>query len=151
LLRRLEQLHGPPIYALRKDRPSLNEPFFAGLYAAEHYVLFETDEQKFYQYDDRDGLYHFISEHQIIRWLEQRLLSMSRRWTECFVLATLRGVRHLVGIVRHLKGKVEEKDPFASNCDLIHVANGVLDLSGDDIRLLDFSPEFGANCEASHR
>jgi len=141
LLGHLEQLHGQPIYKLRRDRPTLNEPFFAALYAVENCVLFEADEQKFYQYDGRDGLYHFISEHQIIRQLERRLLLMSRRWKKCFVLATLRSVRHLVGIVRHLKGQVEEKDAFAGDSNLIHVANGVLDLSGDEVKLLPFSPE----------
>jgi P4 family phage/plasmid primase-like protien len=140
LFKRLAYRYGPPIYFLRKDRPTLNEPFFAAVYAAEHYVLFEADEQKFYEYHAENGLYHFTSEHQIVRWLEQRLLQASRS-TELTVLAALRSVRHLVGIVRHLKGQVEEKDPFHGNPNLIHVANGVLDLSGDDVKVLPFSPE----------
>lgn len=142
LVRKLSVRHGPPIYALRPDRPTLNEPFFAALYAAENCVLFEADEQKFYQYDAKDGLYHFTSEHQILRWLERRLLQASRsRELGLDVLAALRSVRHLVGVVRHLKGQVEEKDAFAGDHNFIHVANGVLDLSGDGIKLLPFSPE----------
>ncbi len=142
LFKKLSQLHGPPIYALRADRPMLNEPFFAALYAAENCVLFEADEQKFYQYDDEDGLYHFISEHQVLRWLERRLLQASRsKELGMDVLAALRSVRLLTGIVRHLKGQVEEKDAFAGDHNYIHVANGVLDLSGDEIKLLPFSPE----------
>ena len=50
LFKRLAQQHGEPIQWPRKNTPALNEPYFAGLYAAEHYVLFEADEQKFYQY-----------------------------------------------------------------------------------------------------
>jgi P4 family phage/plasmid primase-like protien len=141
LIKKLSELHGPPIYWLRKDRPILNEPFFAALYAVENCVLFEADEQRFYQYDFEDGLYHFTSEHQVVRWLEQRLLRASRTWKNCVALAALRSVRHLVGIVRHLKGQVEEKDAFAGDSNLIHVANGVLDLSGDEIKLLPFAPE----------
>jgi hypothetical protein len=141
LLRHLEQLHGLPIYWVRKDRPTLNEPFFAALYASEHCVLFEADEQRFYTYDPKDGLYHFISEHQVVHWLEQRLLQISRTWEEYVSLAALRSVRHLIGIVRHLKGLVEEKEAFAGDSNLIHVANGVLDLSGEEIKLLPFSPE----------
>ena len=58
-----------------------------------------------------------------------------------FPLEMLRSARHLSGVVRHLKGQVEQKEPFASNLDLIHVANGVLDLSGEEIKLCPFSPE----------
>jgi phage/plasmid-associated DNA primase len=142
LFEKLSKLHGPPIYALRRDRPTLNEPFFAALYAAENCVLFEADEQKFYQYDAEDGLYHFTSEHQIIRQLERRLLQASRsKELGLSVLAALRSVRLLVGIVRHLKGQVEEKNAFAGDHNFIHVANGVLDLSGDEVKLLPFSPE----------
>src|SRR5262249_48217453 len=134
--------HGPSIYAFRRDRPTLNEPFFAALYAAENCVLLEADEQKFYQYDAEDGLYHFTSEHQILRWLERRLLQASRSKEQGLnALAALRSVRHLVGVVRHLKGRVEEKNAFAGDHNLIHVANGVLDLSGEEIKLLPFSPE----------
>ena len=142
LFKKLSVLHGPAVYSLREDRPTLNEPFFAALYAAENCVLFEADEQKFYQYDAEDGLYHFKSEHQILRWLERRLLQASRsKELRLDVLAALRSVRHLVGIVRHLKGQVEERDAFAGHSNLIHVANGVLDLRGDEIQLLEFSPE----------
>jgi P4 family phage/plasmid primase-like protien len=141
LFKRIEEQHGSPIQWPRKNAPALNEPYFAGLYAAEHYVLFEADEQKFYQYDDRNGLYHFTSEHQIVFWLAHRLLVLSRQHDEMAPLEMLRSARHLSGVVRHLKGHVEEKEPFATNPDLIHVANGVLDLSGDEIKLLPFSPE----------
>jgi P4 family phage/plasmid primase-like protien len=142
LFKGLSKQHGPPIYAIRADRPTLNEPFFAALYAAENCVLFEADEQKFYQYDATDGLYHFTSEHQILRWLERRLLQASRCSELAMnVLAALRSVRHLAGIVRHLKGQVEEKDAFAGDHNFIHVANGVLDLSGEETKLLPFSPE----------
>lgn len=141
LFKKLVEAHGPAIYALRADRPTLNEPFFAALYAAENCVLFEADEQKFYQYDSQDGLYHFTSEHHVLRWLEQRLLQLSRSQEELTALAALRSVRHLVGIVRHLKGQVEQKNAFAGDNNIIHVANGVLDLSGDEIKLLPFSPE----------
>jgi P4 family phage/plasmid primase-like protien len=141
LFKKLSKLHGTPIYALRRDRPTLNEPFFAALYAAENCVLFEADEQKFYQYDAEDGLYHFTSEHQILRWLERRLLQASRSSRELAVLAALRSIRYLAGIVRHLKGQVEEKHAFAGDHNFIHVVNGVLELSGDKVKLLPFSPE----------
>jgi P4 family phage/plasmid primase-like protien len=141
LFKRLADQHGEPIQWPRKNTPALNEPYFAGVYAHEHYVLFEADEQKFYQYDGKDGLYHFTSEHQILCWLAHRLLVLSRQHDEMAPLEMLRSARHLSGVVRHLKGQVEQKEPFASNPNLIHVANGVLDLSGDEIKLLPFLPE----------
>jgi P4 family phage/plasmid primase-like protien len=145
LVRTLIERHGIPLYKSRKDRPgTLNEPFWAALYAAENHVLYEPRENRFYQYEDKDGLYHPLSEHQLLTRLEERMLKAARTWPGFSKLQLFRGARQLGGIVSHLKGRVEREDAFGANRDLIHVANGVLDLSGETIRLLPFSPDLQA-------
>ena len=49
LVETLIALHGPPFYAGDNGRPGiLNEPFFAGLYAAENHVLFVIESLSIY-------------------------------------------------------------------------------------------------------
>jgi putative DNA primase/helicase len=142
LIETLTRQHGTPLYKGRGDRPGiLNEPFWAALYAAENYVLYEPRENRFYQYKDSDGLYHPLTEHQLLNRLEERMLKAARTWPSFKKLELFRGARQLSGVVSHLKGKVEREDAFGANRDLIHVANGVLDLSGETIQLLPFSPD----------
>jgi P4 family phage/plasmid primase-like protien len=142
LLESLIERHGLPLYEGGDGRPGiLNEPFFAGLYAAENHVLFESRERRFYHYRETDGLYHPFSEHQLLNRLEERLLVAARSWSGCENLELFRGARQLGVIIAHLKGRVEREDAFNANRDLIHVANGVLDLNGGTIRLRPFSSD----------
>ncbi|HET9375186.1 MAG TPA: DUF5906 domain-containing protein [Chthoniobacterales bacterium] len=119
----------------------MNEPFWAALYAVENRIIYEPRENRFYHYSDNDGLYHHVSEHHLLRQLEERLLTAARSWSGFAKLQLFRGARQLSGIVSHLKGRVEREDAFGVNRDLIHVANGVLDLSGETIQLRPFSPD----------
>jgi P4 family phage/plasmid primase-like protien len=142
LVETLIELHGLPFYASDNGRPGiLNEPFFAGLYAAENHVLFESRERRFYSYSETDGLYHPFSENQLLNRLGERLLAAARSWPGCENLELFRGARQLGGIIAHLKGRVEREDAFNANRDLIHVANGVLDLNDGTIRLRPFSSD----------
>jgi putative DNA primase/helicase len=145
LVQALIERHGIPLYQSRKDRPGiLNEPFWAALYAAENHVLYEPRENRFYHYKENDGLYHPLSEHCLLSQLEERMLKAARSWRGLAKLQLFRRARQLGGIVSHLKGRVEREDAFGANRDLIHVANGVLDLSGETIRLRPFSPDLPA-------
>jgi P4 family phage/plasmid primase-like protien len=142
LVQALVERHGLPLHKGRRDRPGvLNEPFWAALYAAENHILYEPRENRFYRYEDSDGLYHPLSEHQLLTRLEERMLRAARSWRGFSKLQLFRGARQLGGVISHLKGRVEREDAFGANRDLIHVANGVLDLSDETIRLLPFSPD----------
>jgi hypothetical protein len=65
-LKELEQqvrkVYGEPFYTNKDGRiTTINEPYWAGVYGKEHRILYEPDEQSFYQYNPQTGLYHAVA------------------------------------------------------------------------------------------
>lgn len=139
--RELIQLYGAPFYADDKGKPSsLNETFWAGLFASENIGLWEPSEREFYSYRAETGIYEEESPDAIKRRLSDRLLAASRQM-DCFWLEKQRNDSRLNSIVAHLRGILERRGAFAQQERKIHLANGVFSFDNGG-ELLPFSPEF---------
>jgi phage/plasmid-associated DNA primase len=135
----LRQLYGEPYYT-NEIGISLNESFWAGLFASENIVLWEPSERAFYNYRPDTGIYGEESADAIKRRISDRLLKASRQMN-CFELEKQRGDSRLNSIVAQLRGIVERRGAFAQRERRIHLANGVFSFANDG-QLLAFSPEF---------
>ena len=135
----LRQRYGEPFYKDSDGNPrSLNESFWAGLFASENVVLWEPAERAFYRYRADTGIYEEESADVIKRRISERLLQASRQMN-CFWLETQRGDSKLDRIVGHLRGIIERRGAFARPERRIHLANGVFSFNNGG-ELLPFSP-----------
>ena len=137
----LRRLYGKPFYFDKDGCPcSLNESFWAGLFASENIILWEPLERAFYTYNAETGIYEEISVDVIKRRLSERLLEASRQ-TNCPWLEKQRSDSRLNSIAAHLRGIVERRGAFAQRERRIHLANGIFRFDkGGELWL--FSPAF---------
>ena len=119
----------------------LNEAYFAGLHSKQKIELWEPDERMFYRYCDQSGLFAEVTTDLIKQEASSLILNRGRQ-DGVRGLEKDRGDRRLSAIVSQLKGIVEQRDAFKKTGRHIHLANGILDLSGDEPSLLPFSPDF---------
>ena len=142
----LRRRYGHPYYRNKQgDLSSLNEAFWAGLFAFENVILWEPTERRFYIYQSDTGIYKQESADLIKRGISERLLEASRQ-TNCPWLETQRKNTKIEHIVATLRGIVEKRDAFKHREHRIHLANGVFTFA-DNGTLLDFSPELvSRNC-----
>jgi phage/plasmid-associated DNA primase len=137
----LRQLYGAPFYTDEQGNPrSLNESFWAGVFASENIVLWEPLERAFYSYNAGTGIYEETSIDVIKRCLSNRLLEASRQM-KCFFLEKQRTDARLNSIAAHLRGILERRGAFAQRERRIHLANGVFRFENGG-ELLPFSPAF---------
>ena len=132
--------YGPPHYSTERNPVGqLNEDFWAALEAEFNHILFENRENEFYKYNSR--IYERFSVHLLLQQISNDILAASENWQGYDPLAQLRNAKHISGVVTHFKGYVQKEEAFDNKAGLIHVANGVLKIAGDDIKLLPFSPQ----------
>jgi len=146
-----ETLRESPAYWDKDHRfiTHLNEPFWATLYAhQEKALIFEVNEEQFYAYEERTGLFRPKSTDSIRKELAELIFRCSRIWADYGLgpLEKFRSERALHGIIAHLRGEVEQSDFFSGRGDrrwTLHLGNGVL-MFEDDGRysIQPFSPEF---------
>jgi putative DNA primase/helicase len=137
----LRRLYGEPFYFDKDGYPcSLNQSFWAGLFASENIVLWEPLERAFYTYNADTGIYEEISVDLVKRRLSDRLLEASRQMN-CFFLEKQRTDARLNNIEAHLRGIVERRNAFVQRERRIHLANGIF-LFENGGELLPFSPAF---------
>jgi len=133
------QKYGEPHFATKRNPVgSLNEPFWAALYRCEHDILFEPNENTFYEFGG--DIYRSLTTHLVLDRLSNRLRELAIENDYPF-LNQLTGTRHLNGAISHLKGQTQKAEAFNNERGLIHVANGVLDVRNGGINLLKFSPK----------
>lgn len=122
----------------------INEVFWAGLIAHENHILFEPNENRFYLYETKNGLWSILNEAVLCQIINRRLLEVSRESGETD-MEKHRDIALLRNIISHLKGVCPKAGVFDERKPIIHVQNGVLTTpknSGEDIALCSFSPEF---------
>ena len=131
--------YGPPHWIIKHNPVGvLNEAFWAAIEANLNYILFENRENEFYKYNSR--IYERFSVHLLLQQISNDILRASDLWPDYAPLAQLRNAKHISGVVSHFKGYTQKEEAFRNNVGLIHVANGVLKLDGNNIELLPFSP-----------
>jgi phage/plasmid-associated DNA primase len=137
----LRLLYGEPFYTDDKGNlSSLNENFWAGLFASENEALWEPLEHAFYKYHAEIGIFEEISADVIKRRLSDRLLEASRQMN-CFWLEKQRTDARLNSLVAHLRGILERRGAFLRSEPRIHLANAIFSFNNGG-ELLDFSPAF---------
>ena len=121
---------------------SVNEAYWAGLYAAENTVLFEPAEKSFYSYNDATGLYSAISPDAIKQSISGRMLEISRQAPSLSKLENHRTDRILGSFVGQLRGIAEHRDAFIDRPRTVHLANCILRFEGGQCFREEFSPVF---------
>lgn len=140
--------YGKPLvyYAMLKDGKrvvkGINEAYWAGLHAAENTVLYEPDEQKFYEYSAETGIWSEISPDSIKQSVSNRILEVSRQDESLSPLENQRGDRILTSVVAQLRGIVEHRGAFTERPRAVHLANCMLRFEGATCIREEFSPEF---------
>jgi hypothetical protein len=146
-----ETLCESPAYWDKDNRyiTRLNEPFWARFYAChEKSLIFETNEEQFYTYDEQTGLFLPQSVDSIRKNLAELIFQCSRIWADRGYgsLEKFRSERVLHGIIAHLRGEVEQSDFFNRRGDwqrALHLGNGVLVFGVDGSHAIQpFSQEF---------
>jgi phage/plasmid-associated DNA primase len=138
----LRKLYGEPFYTNDKGAlTGINEAYWAGLHAAENEILFEPDEQVFYQYSADSGLYEIESADVVRKKISARMLEASRQ-SNTFDLQKKRSTTTLNSVASHLRGIAERRGVFAGKRRFIHLDNGVMVFNAGNIELQSFSPEF---------
>jgi hypothetical protein len=134
---------GPPAFTNKAGRVNrLNEPFWAALYAQENVILFEPDEEKFFSYNPVIGIYEEKSADSIRTELAERIFQGAAEWQGLYPgLREFRNDDALRGIIRHLKGVVEERDAFIKNLAAVHLANCDLRVTRDGFINAEISPQ----------
>jgi P4 family phage/plasmid primase-like protien len=120
----------------------INQAYWAGLYHAEHIVLYEPDERDFFLYDSETGLYSVASPDGIKQVISARMLEMSRKSQFLSPLESLRTDARLNAVVAHLRGIAEHRNAFTDRPRAVHLADCMLRLEGRDCICAPFSPEF---------
>ena len=138
----LAKEYGQPFYTTKDGRvTSINERYWAALYARENRVLYDPTEKSFYRYNDANGLWEIITPESIREVISGRILEISRE-SQQFTLEIQITQAKLNGVVSALKGIVERVDAFKTKQRFIHVANGVIRFTDDgDVQFGGYSPE----------
>jgi len=138
----LWQTYGDPFFVNKNGGIStINEAYWAGLYATENIILYEPDEKTFYRYSGDTGIYEVESTDSIRIKISARMLEASRQ-ANAFDLEKKRGATTLNNIISYLRGTVEQRGAFKERRKVVHLANGVMVFTGAEAELRPFSPEY---------
>lgn len=125
------------------------EPYWAGVFAYNYEVVYEKDEERYYIYDYKRGLWERAIDNDITYKGTQMLLKASRKGAGMHVLQTtrFRSAAKMGAMSSHLKSIVGGRNIFKKRRGLIHLRNGMLDLMAVDpedpaLTLLPFSPDY---------
>lgn len=148
-LRRLEQTYGQPWMASVgqdgsiKEIKAMCEPYWAGRFLYHYYVLWEADEERFYRYVDSSGSWEYIGEQELLVMLADMLLRISKEMSLPVLGGTkFRSSSKLSSVINWLKGYASKREVFKIKLGLVHLQNGMLDLTAEQPTLKPFSPYF---------
>jgi phage/plasmid-associated DNA primase len=141
LLKKLSAEYGPPGYSNRQGKvTAINERFFAELLKAENHIIHEANEERFYLYFDKNGLWKFASIHSLKSKLSNRIREAEVQWR--IPLRTLDTEHNRRNVISLLRGIVEERDFFRNRPHAIHAANCMLVFENRTIIPRPFAWEF---------
>jgi P4 family phage/plasmid primase-like protien len=136
----LVEKYGTPYVVSKKGVLSINDFFFTANFSQKHLVLWETMEKEFYRYNPARGLWEIATEEKLKWDLGMDLKAVAdETGVDQFHWKVKDG--NLASMVNSLKGAVEKSDVFAKHGPVVHLANGMLDLSVNPPVLKGFDPE----------
>ena len=137
---------GPPGYLNGYGRLfKLNEPFWAALRARETIMFHCPEENRFYQYNNSNGLHEIITENKLRTQFEHRIYKAANSWgSQWSRLEELRNSSSLTGILSHLKGQTELHQAFKNTENVFACKNCLIRFKDrtHQIELLPFSPGY---------
>jgi len=134
--------HGPSFSPGARGQPQLNHAYVVAKFAVDHDVLWEPTEKEFYLYNSQRGLWQRTTEDALKTMFLDDLLAFALR-TNVPAVMTARKNHTLNALVDLLRGRAEKTGAFATRKrGLVHLANGMLDLTVQPPLLLEFSKEF---------
>jgi len=149
-LARLEDKFGSPWVAsinpntgALKSIKAMCEPYWAGRFMYHHHVIWEAEEERFYFYNLVSGSWDQIGEQEILVKLAAMMLDVSREMKQPVLAGTkFRSSSRLGTVVNWLKGYAAKRGVFKIQLGLVHLLNGMLDLTADEPELKPFSPYY---------
>lgn len=138
----LEQRYGPLWMLGNKGKLELNQIALAARFAAERRLVWEQDERQFYLYNEDRGLWIQQTTDHIKTLIGSSLLSLARQ-AKVPRLITQRNNALLNSLTDLLRGLTERREPFSQkNRGIIHLRNGMLDITTPKPELLAFNPNY---------
>ncbi len=135
----LVKQHGPPYR--NKGKLELNDYFFAAKFMLEHPLIWEPQESEFYGYNPCNGVWRINSQEKLRHEMGISLKAISdETGIEAFVFCRTDG--KMASWINTLKGMTEKRDVFKNRPQVIHCANGMLDLSVTPPQLKTFHPDY---------
>lgn len=148
-LKRLEVTFGDPYTAhigpdgSLKEIKAMCEPYWAGRFIYHNHIIYEADEERFYFYNDETGCWENIGEQEIAVKLAAMMLEVSREMAQPVLRGTkFRSAAKLGSVISWLKGYTAKRGVFKIRLGLVHLLNGMLDLTADMPTLKAFSPYY---------
>jgi putative DNA primase/helicase len=131
----LESQKGPRV-------EDFNPHYWSARYGLETLVLFDSPASRFYQYDEKTGVWNLVRDEDMRNALASYLLRYARE-TDQQVLSYKRDLRRLGEMVLILKGLLHRPDVLTGRPrGVIHLANGMLHLDCSPPELRAFSYKY---------
>ena len=132
----LAEEHGDAYTMKKNGSATMNSFYMAGRYSLEHPIIFEPDENAFYQYGGSEtGLWSLASTNKI-KYQMGVDLKRAADQTGLRDILSSRSDGKLGSWVNTMRGMTEKNNAFKDRSSAIHLANGMLDLTGR--KLLSF-------------
>src|SRR6516164_2065283 len=103
------------------------------------------EENRFYQYNNSNGLHEIITENKLRTQFEHRIYKAAKSWgSQWSRLEELRNSSSLTGILSHLKGQTELHQAFKNTENIFACKNRLIRFKDRtyQIELLPFSPRY---------
>jgi len=129
-----------PLFSIDGDKVKLNPPALAAKFVTEHHFVFDTAARSFRQYNEATGVWETLPLPKVKLALAAFIKALADRH-QVEKLTMMRTNALLGAILALAKGYKGMGELDAAAGPLIHVANGVLDLSTGKAIVRDFSPD----------
>jgi P4 family phage/plasmid primase-like protien len=132
---------GEPFLLGKQGTYTINEMFFAARFAASRDMLYEPSEARFYIYEASTGVWEHVTENALKVMVAADIMEFVTI-EKTSGLALKRTDRVLTAITAILRGLREKRGAFDKPHGLVHVSNGMLDLSSGTAVLKPFGPDY---------
>jgi phage/plasmid-associated DNA primase len=141
--------YGWPIYVPAKGPPRFSEDALVKKFLLENKVLYEPDTNRLYFYDPSQGLWYHKHDEAVhweignaIRGLASEMKANAGGDTRYDAVLPMITASLKTRLLISLRGATAHKNAFAARkASIVHVANGMLDLSSGRVELKPFGPE----------